>query len=115
MTDTTADTTFETLETSLATGGEALLERLISQLREERRYHELFDARLLESRQRLGLPIVLTGPLDDMPEPVRASVEAAYLDACREVGSLLLASGDLRSAWTSTCDRWETSRWWPLV
>jgi len=92
---------FTALDTALVRGGpESLLADLVGKLRAERRYHELFDALLLDARRRLGLEIVLTAPLDELPEPVRGQVEQAYLDACREVGALLLDAGELRSAWT---------------
>jgi hypothetical protein len=37
--------------------------------------------------------------LDDLPEPTRSQMEQVYLDACREVGHLLLADGRLGEAW----------------
>jgi hypothetical protein len=80
-------------------GADAVLDRLTRLLREERKYHELFDARLMQSRYRLGLPVGGAGNLDDLPEPLRTQTEHAYLDACREVGQLLLDDGKLREAW----------------
>ena len=95
-----SDSIFSELE-SLAARGELapLVERVAAQLRDERRYHELFDARLLVGRQRLGLPAILTSTLDELPEPQRSQVEDVYLEACREVGQLLLAEGRVREAW----------------
>ncbi len=94
------DVGFETLEAQAAAGdAKSLLAGLAQRLRDEKRYHELFDALLLATRHRLGLPIVLTAPLDDLPESERNQVETAYLDACREIGLLLLGEGDVRSAW----------------
>src|SRR5688572_24667313 len=91
---------FDELETQIESGGiGAAFSRLAERLRGERKYHELFDARLMESRHRLGLPVILTASLDDLPEPERTEVEQAYLDACREVGNLLLAEGRIREAW----------------
>ncbi|HEX3870275.1 MAG TPA: hypothetical protein VHV77_07565, partial [Pirellulales bacterium] len=48
---------------------------------------------------RHGLPLVSTRTLDELPEPLRTKMEQAYLDACREVGSLLLDRGKVRDAW----------------
>ena len=91
---------FEELNERFTTGGaEAAFGRLAERLREEERYHELFDARLMEGRYRLGLPVILTSGLDDLEEPMRTRVEGAYLDACREVGQLLLDKGRIREAW----------------
>ena len=53
----------------------------------------------MEARHRLGLPLMLSTSIDDLPVEVRDPLEAAYLDACREVGQLLLAEGRIREAW----------------
>lgn len=94
------EASFDQLQAALARGGApALLDQLVQQLRDEQRYHELFDALLLRSRHRLGLPPIITAPLEELPEPVRTEVEDVYLAACREVGLLLLHAGQLRAAW----------------
>ena len=91
---------FDELESTLSCGGvEPALERLADFFRAQGRYHELFDARLMQARHALGLPIVSTTPLDDHAEPERSQLENAYLDACREVGRLLLDQGKVREAW----------------
>jgi hypothetical protein len=91
---------FDDLKQAFDAGGaEQLLAALSERLRAEKRYPELFDAMLLDARRRLGLPIVLTAPLDDLPEPLASQLEEVYLTACRTVGSLLLEDGELRSAW----------------
>jgi hypothetical protein len=95
-----ADTIFADVQQAFSSGGvEAAFERLIERLKAEKQYHELFDARLMQSRCKLGLPVILTFSLDDLPEAERNQVEEAYLAACREVGSLLLAEGRIREAW----------------
>src|ERR1700681_2878883 len=53
----------------------------------------------MQTRHRLGLPVILTMSLDDLAEPLRSQVEEAYLGACREVGTLLLGEGQIREAW----------------
>ncbi len=62
--------------------------------------HQLFDLRLLEHRHKLGLSIEEQTSLDELPSPTREQLEEAYLAACREVGLLLLNSGQAREAWT---------------
>jgi hypothetical protein len=95
-----SDATFDQLQAALDSGGTtALLDRLVAELRVQGKYHELFDALLLQARHRLGLPVIITAPLEDLPEPVRTQVEDSYLAACREVGGLLLGAGNLRAAW----------------
>jgi hypothetical protein len=93
-------TPFDELESDLETGGaEAALERLAGRFRDEGDYHSLFDTRLMQARRRLGLPIILTTPLEELDEPLRDEVERAYLDACREAGWQLWKSGRFREAW----------------
>jgi hypothetical protein len=92
--------TLEALDRALTEQGvAAALARLVDELRQARRYHQMFDARLLEARQRLGLPILQGASIDELPEPTRAHLEEAYLQACREVGLLFLEAGQLREAW----------------
>ena len=64
----------------------AVFQRLTEQLKADKQYHELFDALLMRARHGLGLQVILTTSMDDLSEPVRAQLEEAYLDACREVG-----------------------------
>lgn len=93
-------TTFDQLQSDRDQAGlSALFDRLTATLKAEHKYHDLFDALLMRSRQRLGLPAVTGTSLDDVEEPARSQLEAAYLDACREVGTLLLDEGKLREAW----------------
>ncbi|HEV3342971.1 MAG TPA: hypothetical protein VG125_21535 [Pirellulales bacterium] len=73
--------------------------RLAEHLRAAEHYHELFDLRLLEARLDLGLPVIVTKGLDDLEEPLRSRMEDRYIEACREVGHLLLADGRVREAW----------------
>jgi hypothetical protein len=74
-------------------------EPLICKLIDAERWHELFEARLLAARCRLGVAVVDPPPLDDMPEPVRSELEQAYIEACREVGRYLAEGGKYREAW----------------
>jgi hypothetical protein len=102
---------FDELDATLACGGvEPALEQLAERFKAERRYHELFDTRLMQARHHLGLAIVASGTLDEQPEPQRSQLEAAYLEACREVGGLLLHEGKLREAWVYLRPTGETAR-----
>ncbi len=99
MSQSTIDT-FDELQDQLAQQGvDAVFERLVAQLKSDKKFHELFDVFLMRTRHRLGLPVILTMSLDDLEEPLRSQVEDAYLEACREVGTLLLGEGSLREAW----------------
>ncbi len=95
-----SQSTFDELQKQLAQQGvDAVFERLVAQLKSDKKFHELFDVFLMRTRHRLGLPVILTMSLDDLEEPLRSQVEDAYLAACREVGTLLLGEGSLREAW----------------
>jgi hypothetical protein len=93
-------TLFDEVEADLRDAGpEATLERLAMRFREAGDFHGLFDTRLMQARRRLGLPIILTTPLEDLTEPLRGQVEVAYLEACREAGWLLWNANKLREGW----------------
>jgi hypothetical protein len=85
---------FELLEQTFRTNGpEAVIDLVISKAREQKNYRELFAARLMQVRHRLGLPLIET-------EPVSGPVyEKALREAARETGELFLADGDIVSAW----------------
>lgn len=91
---------FAQLQTALESGGpDAALEQLVAQIQAQRRPHDLFNARLMQARRRLGLPLLATESLDEIAEPARSELEAAYLATCREVGGQLLEDGAYREAW----------------
>ncbi|MEX0586037.1 MAG: hypothetical protein WD176_05310 [Pirellulales bacterium] len=93
-------TEYDRLTAALAGGGvDAVLERLAVELREAKKYRELFQARQMQVRRRLGLPVIGRGGLGETPEPLRTQLEDGYVEACREVGRLFLAEGRLRDAW----------------
>jgi hypothetical protein len=96
---TTAASVFQELDAALDQGGvEAVLQRLAEHLRQQGKYPELFEARKMQIRQRLGLPVDYrdTGELD---EETGRRLEDGLLDACREVGMALLAAGRVREGW----------------
>ena len=76
---------------ALADDPERLFNTLAERLAAAGELHRLFDLRLLEQRRRLGLPLDRRTPIDEVEEPLRSQLEAAYLAACREVGELFLA------------------------
>ncbi len=91
---------FDQLEQGLADGGvTGVLDQLISQLREEKKYHELFEALKMKVRHGLGLPITYSESGDELDESQRNGLEDGLLEACREVGMLLLDDGSAREGW----------------
>jgi hypothetical protein len=94
------DEIFKQLEVAQrADGANAVLEVLAASLRSSDRYHELFESRLMAARHALGRPVNDRTSLDDLPAEIRDRLEAAYLDACREVGAAFLTQDRLREAW----------------
>ncbi len=94
------DLRFRAVEDALAAGGPgAALDCVIDQLTAERNYRSLLDALLLKARHELGLPLVTTGSLAELPEPVRTQYEDKYVAAIRLVGSKHLDEGDIATAY----------------
>jgi hypothetical protein len=93
-------TSFELLEETFRTqGADAALDRLVRTALDDRNYRELFSARLLQARHRLGLPLVETESTTQLTDEQRPVYEKAMQDAARETGGLFLADGDIASAW----------------
>ena len=104
MTDLTTDNLLDTarLATELvaarqANGVDAMLDQLEETLRENRRWHGLFDARLLRARAAMGLPLV--GPVTEAPANLRSRLDEQTIAACREVGWELFDEGQIAGGW----------------
>jgi hypothetical protein len=91
---------FDAVEAALhSVGPRAALERLADHLTAAGDYRSLLDALLLKARHELGLPLISSGALSDLPEPARTQYEEKYVDAIRLVGSKYLDAGDIPTAW----------------
>ena len=91
---------FDLVEQTLRSGGsEAGFDFLVRRFREEKNYPLLFEARLMKKRHELGLPLIQTEALADLPNDARRAYEEGNLEAAREVGSLFLADGKIPLAW----------------
>src|SRR4051794_19927688 len=92
---------FDQLQATLqAEGPGVAIDRLCDSLRKSGDYHLLFYALLLKKRHELGLSPIPTGPSTDVPAAAHADYEDAIRNGAREVGSLLLKTGQLAPAWT---------------
>ena len=80
-------------------GPEHALRELASQFRAQGRYHEYFEARLMECRFHAGLPTASPFQTDGLPQHIRDQLEKSYLQVCGETGRLFLEDGKLREAW----------------
>lgn len=76
--------------TALATAGETL--------REQKRFHELFEVLKMQSRHGLGLPLLHDDKISLSDEDQR-KFEDQLLAACREVGFSLMRAGQIQESW----------------
>lgn len=95
-----SDATFDDLQQIHGEKGPAAaIEHLIGVLRNEKRFHQLFDMLLMKKRLELGLGLVRPTSLKDVPDDRRDEFEKTYIDTARHVGELLLADGSIPQAW----------------
>ena len=95
-----SDTDFVRLQQLLRDQGlEEACDFLVDRLKQRKQFEQLFDARLMQCRHRLGLPVLDNRDLDQIPATVRDQLEEQYVAVCREVGQLLLDEGEFRRAW----------------
>lgn len=91
---------YDELESTYAKQGvEATLDRLIVELRAKKSYHELFEALKMRVRRDLKLPLLYSESGDQLPPAERTRLEDGLIEACREVGTMLIKDGRLREGW----------------
>jgi hypothetical protein len=89
---------FDTLGRICADSGpEAMFDALATSLSARRRWHALFDLRILQARMAVGLPPA-SGPAD-VPADLRDRFDERSLAACREAGWPLFEEGHVAAAW----------------
>ncbi len=94
------DASFDRIEHALKSNGPAAaFEQLAATLREQKEWHNLFDAMMLQKKSELGLSLLRPTSLQDVPESLRKEVEAAYAAAAREAGEGFLSQNDIPNAW----------------
>jgi hypothetical protein len=91
---------FDQLERTIhAEGPAAGFDLLLRSAREQKNYSLLFETRLLQKRHQLGLPLLHSGDIGDLPPDKQSVYQAALTEAAREIGALFLADGDIARAW----------------
>lgn len=75
------------------------LDFLEQHFRETNEYFKLFEVLKMQCRHRLGLTLIYSQQPDLLDEPQQRALEDGLLDACRDVGTLLLESGRLQEGW----------------
>ena len=77
----------------------AAFEELAARFKREKQYRQLFDARLMQKRLELGLPLVSSARIGDVPKDLQQAYQDGYIQAAREVGELILADRNIPHAW----------------
>jgi len=91
---------FKQAERALEAGGEqAVFDVLTQTFMQDKDYTKLFQLRVLRKRFELGLPLIQSGPGEDVPADKRPEYEQAFVQAAREAGELFLAENDIPRAW----------------
>jgi hypothetical protein len=95
-----SDDAFDLIEQAAQQGGALpALDLLATISRKDKNYPLLFEARLMQARQKIGLPLIFNDSLDDLPQSKRQTYEDSMREAARETGSLFLADGEILRAW----------------
>src|SRR5262245_6726570 len=91
---------FDQLQATLASRGpDAALDEAANLLRQQKKFHELFEVLKMKLRRKLGLPLLAGDAADGLTDEQRTRLEDGLIGACREVGAALLAEGKIREGW----------------
>jgi hypothetical protein len=77
----------------------AMLDCVVSHLRQTKQPLELFEALKMQTRHALGLNVLPHANESALREDLERQLEAGLLAACREVGSLLMGDGRVGEGW----------------
>jgi len=77
----------------------AAFDELAARFTRDKHYRGLSDARLMQMRFQLGLPLVSSARIGDVPREMQQAYQDGYVRAAREVGELILADRDIPRAW----------------
>lgn len=91
---------FDEISNAFERGGTAqAIQSLINILKQSGDFHRLFEARTMQARHALGLPLLSSVPSSELPSDIRTQLEDQMIAACREVGEALLESGDIAAGY----------------
>jgi len=94
------DDAFDLIQKAAREGGaDSALDLLVTISQKDKNYPLLFEARLMQARHKLGLPLIFNAPLEGLPSEQRQAYEDAMREGAREAGNLFLAAGDIPRAW----------------
>ena len=100
---------FQQLENAIGENGQAdCLQVLSDHFRTQKNYAELFEVLKMQARNRMGLPVVQPQSWMEskerkseskLPPDKQRELEDQLLDACREVGTLMIQEGQIAEGW----------------
>ena len=87
------------LHDDFQTGGMGkVLKTAESSLRQQDRFHELFEVLKMQIRQQLGLPLLHDDSIE-LSDQQQRDLEERLLAACRDVGFSLMRAGQIQESW----------------
>lgn len=78
---------------------EKVLSQLADHFREAKMAHELFETRKLQTRLKIGLPLIATENDPSPGEELDRQMEMGLIDGCREAGKMLMDDGRIAEGW----------------
>ena len=91
---------FAQLDSSFQQGGlAAALDAAESAFRQQERFHELFEVLKMQSRLKLGLPLVHQDDDARLSESDQRALEDGLISACKDVGLKLLRANQVQDGW----------------
>jgi hypothetical protein len=94
------ESAFDQLQATLTQRGpDAALDEAANLLRQQKKYHELFEVLKMRLRRNLGLPLLASDAADSLSDEQRTRLEDGLIGACREIGAALLKEGQIREGW----------------
>ena len=75
------------------------LDFLEHHFRKDKEYFKLFEVLKMRCRHRMGLPLMYTNQPDDLDDKQQKALEDGLIEACREIGTLLIKNGKLQEGW----------------
>ncbi len=97
MSTAQVDSVFDSIAT--APDAATAVAQMVQYYRQQRRPVELFEALKMQTRQRLGLPLIAPENEPRFVDDIDRQLENGLLDACREVGLMLIGLGRVREGW----------------
>ncbi len=96
-----ASTRVDSMKQSLSADSspQDIVKALQQTLLDEKDFHRLFDAKLIQARLDMKLPVTQPTSLENVPAEQETEFRKAYVDAARFVGTLFLEDNNLGDAW----------------